>query len=356
MRWGIWIGGIALCIAAAGLVINSKPGPTPYSFEEPLAPLPQLVQPEGNALTLEGVRLGRALFYDPILSRDSAISCASCHHPERAFTDGRALPIGTDGRIGRRSAMSLVNVGFYYKGLFWDGRVATLEEQALHPITDPNEMAADWPLVLKRLEQHPSYRSWFEEAFQLSARQPIAPEQVAKALAQFQRTLISRDSKFDRVKRGEDTFTESEARGWAIFFDADPLLSDAECNHCHNEPLFTDQTFSNNGLDHAPNLTEFNDPGRAAISGKPTDAGRFRVPTLRNIALTAPYMHDGRFETLEQVLQHYNQGGHYAVNVSPNVRPLHLSNQDQADLLAFLYTLTDTTSLRQEAWQNPFDE
>jgi len=310
----------------------------------------KMAMPADNPLTPSGIELGRRLFYDPLLSRDSTISCASCHRQELAFTDGRAVSRGVDGRAGDRSAMSLVNVGYYYRGLFWDGRTATLEEQANHPLTDPREMDNDWPTILERLRRKDAYFPYFSEAFGLDAPEAIREEHVRKALAQFQRTLVSHNAKWDRVERGEAVFTAAEKRGWAIFFDASEALPQAECSHCHSDPLFSNLKFFNNGIDSARNLEQ----GRAVVTGRPSDVGKFRTPTLRNIELTAPYMHDGRFSTLEEVIDHYASGGHPAPNVNPNVRRLNLTERDKADLIAFLKTLTDTTFIRNPDFANPF--
>ncbi len=316
--------------------------PTPFPIPAPDGFVKMQI-PADNPLTYEGVALGRALFFDPILSLDSSISCASCHQPALAFTDGGAVSKGIEGRTGQRSAPSLLNIGFHYKGVFWDGRSPSLEEQALHPLGDSLEMGNQWNTIQKRLHQHPEYQIRFQEAF---PEAPINKETTAKALAQFQRTLISANSKFDQVQRGEVQFTPQEKRGWTIFFDAGyPTTPMAECSHCHTDPLFTNLDFSNNGLDESNSLNEFADRGLGQISGNKYDNGKFRVPTLRNILLTAPYMHDGRFSTIEEVIQHYNKGGQYAENVDPNVRPLHLSDKDQQDLIAFLQTLTDSSAL-----------
>lgn len=310
--------------------------------------------PVDNPLTEEGIALGRLLFYDPILSYDSTFSCGSCHQPGRAFTDAKAKSVGMRLRQGRRSAPSLLNVGYHAKGLFWDGRSPQLEEQALHPVVDSLEMGYSWEVIEARLRQHPRYPALFRAAFGIADRRAIDRGLTTKALAQFQRTLVSYDSHFDRVMRKEASFTESEKRGWAIFFDASPTLPQAECNHCHINPLFTDLSYANNGLDEVDDLTKFPDPGRGAITGVRGHNGQFKVPTLRNIALTAPYMHDGRFRSLEEVIDHYAAGGHYAENVNPNVRTLALSAADKRDLLAFLHTLTDSSALRKPAYQNPF--
>lgn len=302
--------------------------------------------PLDNPLTEEGVALGKRLFFDPILSKDESISCASCHDPTLAFTDGQAKSIGFDNQLSKRSAMSLLNIAYHYSGFFWDGRVQTLEQQALEPVENPLEMASDWNIVENRLRKHEEYPALFAKAFNIQEAAEITRQLAAKALAQYERTLISADAKFDRVMRKEESFTAAEQRGWAIFFDASEDLPDAECAHCHIDPLFTTLEYLNNGLDRVETLEAFEDLGRGAVLGNKYYNGTFKVPSLRNIILTAPYMHDGRFDTLEEVIEHYNAGGHYALNVNPNVRKLKLNEQHKKDLIAFLHTLTDYSFLK----------
>ncbi len=310
--------------------------------------------PEDNPLTVEGIALGRKLFYDPILSLDSSQSCATCHQQHLAFTDGLAKSVGVLGQVGERSSISLVNVAYRYKGLFWDGRVASLEEQSLHPVRNSKELAANWPMIENRIRAKEAYVADFKEAFLIQEATEIDSFLIAKALAQFERTLNSFDAKFDRVQRGEAQFTASEQRGWTLFFDASLEVPHAECNHCHVDPLFTNLEFHNNGIQEVDNLEDFKDSGRGLLTSNKYDNGKFRVSSLRNIALTAPYMHDGSIKTLEEVLDHYNSGGHFAENVSPNVRPLQLNKKDKADLLAFLNTLTDSTLIHHPKFSNPF--
>lgn len=327
--------------------------PEPFALEEPADFVPMPI-PEDNPLTVQGVALGRRLFYDPILSLDSTMSCAACHRQELAFTDARPVSIGVRGLTGRRSSPSLFNVGYYYKGLFWDGRVETLEEQAFHPVRDSLEMAYDWDAAVDRLQGHTAYPGLFRQAFGIEYAGQIDSFMVAKALAQFQRTLISKDSKFDRVRRGEEELTAREARGRHIFQDSSPELPASECLHCHADPLFTDLDFLNNGILTVEEQSRGQDKGRFSVTGRPSDLYKFRTPTLRNIALTAPYMHDGRFATLEEVIDHYASGGHFADNVDPKVRVLHLTEENKADLIAFLHTLTDSIALMNPAYSDPF--
>ena len=330
-------GTLLLLLACAG----EPPAPA-----EPAPDFAAILYPADNPSTAAGVALGERLFYDPVLSVDGTVSCATCHRPELAFTDGKRVSTGVGGLSGTRNALGLTNVGYLHHPLFWDGRADDLETQALHPVGTPHEMGGSWPAAVARLRAA-GYGEAFAAAFGTSG---IDSSRVGRALAQYQRTLVSRDSKYDRVRRGEATYTEQEALGHALFFDFgdDPEgawagLPTAECAHCHTPPHFTNQRFENNGLDEAARLTDFPDPGRGAVSGTPYDNGRFRTPGLRNVALTAPYMHDGRMATLEEVVEHYATGGHYAENRSPNVHPLGLSEEQKAALVAFLHTLTDTS-------------
>jgi len=317
--------------------------PTSITLVE-LERLPKMSIPPDNPMTAEGIELGRRLFFDPILSLDSTFSCATCHQPEWAFSDGKALAIGVRIRKGKRSSPSLVNIGYHYKGLFWDGRAMTLEEQTLHPIQDSLEIGNTLERMEDNLQQHPDYPILFRKAFGISTKTQITKALIAKAIAQFERTLISKNAKFDQVQRSEARYTAAEQRGYEIFFDTSEKLPHSECGHCHVDPLFTTLEFQNNGIQKGDNLI-FLDNGKGDITGNRFDNGKFKVPTLRNIALTAPYMHDGRFRTLEEVLKHYESGGHPAENASPNVRKLNFIKQDRADLIAFLNTLTDTTAI-----------
>ncbi|MEM1219786.1 MAG: cytochrome c peroxidase [Bacteroidota bacterium] len=332
----------------------APPPELPYFF-------PEMTIPANNPQTVEGIELGRHLFYDPILSIDNTISCASCHQPEFAFSDSEALSRGVDGQVGFRNAMSLVNVGFFQTGLFWDGRVKTLEAQSLHPIRDPLEMGNSPEEVEDRMRKHERYPQMFRAAFGIEDRSEITIDLVTKAIAQFERTIISSEAKFDYANwdRGVETrfFSPSELRGQKLFNlePTDQLDKHPGCSHCHSiSALGTTQEFFNNGLDPAPSLTEFPDLGVGGVTGTLYQNGTFRVPSLRNVALTAPYMHDGRFSTLEEVVDHYASGGHYADNVDANIQPFTLSEQDQADLIAFMHTLTDTISLQKPALQSPF--
>lgn len=322
-----------------------EPVPEVYPVQVPRG-FPQLEKDHPNPMTPAGVALGRQLFFDPILSADSTISCASCHQPALAFTDGRAVAIGINDQKGKRNAPSLLNVAFYHTGLFWDGRAATLEEQALVPVEDPLEMGNSWDNVEASLRRHQQYPVLFQQAFGINDTIELTRHLVARALAQYQRSLMSGVSRYDLEEQGLATFTASERRGKAIFMDASAELPNGECAHCHTPPLFTDLTYMNNGLDEVERLEDYPDKGRGEVTDTKYDNGRFRVPSLRNVALSAPYMHDGRFATLEEVVAHYNSGGHFAPNVDPKVRKLQLSTRDQQDLINFLKTLTDTSFVK----------
>ena len=312
--------------------------------------------PADNPLTEAGIELGRFLFYDPILSGDETMACADCHLPTGGFTDNLAFSKGIDGIPGLRSSMSLVNVGYVTKGLFWDGRVQTLEEQALLPVEDVLELHTEWEQVIEKLQKHPDYPTRFRQAFGINSTDELTKELAAKAIAQFERSLISADSKYDRVVRGEAFFDDDELMGFELFFDVPNDLPDAECGHCHNAPLFTVNQYFNNGLDSVASLDDFADKGLGTVTGLPFDNGKFRAPTLRNIALTAPYMHDGRFQTLEEVVDHYNENAHFADNVDPLIatKGLGLNAEQKRALVAFMHTLTDTSFVNNPAYQNPF--
>jgi cytochrome c peroxidase len=339
--------------------------PTPYTIKKP-DHFPQIPIPADNPMTAEGVELGRRLFYDPILSGDSSMSCSSCHLPQGSFTDNKALSIGIDGIAGKRSAMSLLNVAYVNTRLFWDGRAKSLEEQALMPVEDPVELHTTWPTVIARLKNHATYPELFRKAFGINSCQDITKELAAKAIAQFERILISSGtSRYDLFVKGEIDLEDEELRGKLMFFDegASTGLPDAQCFHCHGGITLTGNNFFNNGLDSVGNLNEFIDPGLGNVTGNPTDRGKFRAPTLRNIALSAPYMHDGRFATLEQMMAQYNDNGFGVINEDPFVQQIGfpvqghypgLTASQTADVIAFLHTLTDTAFINNPEVQNPF--
>jgi len=308
---------------------------------------PALDIPEENPVTRAGVNLGRQLFYDPILSGDSSQSCGSCHNQADGFTDnGLRWSVGIDGIEGDRNSMQLINLA-WTKDFFWDGRSTSLEEQALDPVENPIEMHASWPDVVERLKRVSRYNIMFEQAFGPNA---ITKENAAKAIAQFERTLISADSRYHKwlYNRPGGELNESENRGRMLFFG-----EKAECFHCHLDVTFTDQAFHNNGLDR---IFDEDNEGHFAITGDEEDMGAFRTPTLINIALTAPYMHDGRFQTLEEVVDHYSEDVQYSIFLDEFIRPsgFNLTQQEKDDLVAFLHTLTDAEFITNPDFQNPY--
>jgi cytochrome c peroxidase len=275
-------------------------------------------------LTREGIELGRLLFYDPILSRDSTISCASCHLSFTAFTHvDHAVSHGIEDRIGRRNSMALTNLA-WSQSFMWDGAINHLDFQALAPMSDSTEMDEKLENVVRKLNQSPRFRTEFFAAFGDSL--PTG-ERLLKAISQFELTLISANSKYDRMMAGRDTFTRQEKNGYLLF--------QKNCANCHTEPLFTNLGFEKNGL---PIDTSFNDFGRMRITHNPLDSLKFKVPSLRNIEFSQPYMHDGRFKKLRQVVEHYSQTD----NISPKIT---LSANEKVDLVAFLLTLTDRAYL-----------
>lgn len=314
---------------------------TPWRFTiSSTFPLPDL--PRDNPLITERVTLGEKLFHDPILSRNNTISCASCHQDAAAFTDLKPVSTGIDGRQGDRNSMPLFNLA-WKPHFFWDGRARTLREQVLQPIKDHREMDESLDKAALNLADSPEYRT----AFQAAYRSPgITPEKMAMALEQYLLTLTSFDSKLDQALEGTASLTAQEQRGFELFMTESDLRTGhrgADCFHCHGGPLFTDHQFHHNGL-----LTA--DPGRARVTHSTADQGKFVTPSLRNIALTAPYMHDGRFQTLEEVINHYRTGITRGPNLDPNLAKhpapgVNLTDEDQAALVAFLKTLTDRKHL-----------
>ena len=329
---------------------------TPFEMYIPSS-LPPANFPPDNEPTVEGVELGRMLFYDPILSADSTQSCASCHNQEFAFTDNElALSVGIRGLEGKRNSMPIFNLMWHRDGFFWDGRAELLRHQAVLPIQDELEMDETIGNLLAKLNAHPVYALRFKQAFNVSE---ITEETVGLALEQFMMTIISGESKFDAGRTMQfSNFTPSEMRGLEAF-NSEAIANDstntgADCFHCHGAPLFMIKGFMNNGLD-----TIFTDVGRADVSGDKNDEGKFKVPSLRNIEKTGPYMHDGRFATLEEVIEFYANGAHFnSPNINANMHalqnPVYLSPQTRADLIAFMKTLTDNTFLNNEDYSNPF--
>lgn len=301
----------------------APPSVTPIEVPPGFQPVPI---PEYNPLTSEKIELGEKLFFDPILSGDQTVSCGHCHDPALAFTDGLAKSRGINERIGIRNAPSLLNVA-YQRLLFWDGGSLNLEAQVLAPLENEDEMDANVGLVIQRLIDHPTYPALFEEAFGA----PPSILTLTQAVAAFERTLVSSGSRYDRYQQGDSlALSEDEKSGLTLF------EGKAACTTCHSGFLLTNLAFENKGL----TITQA-DSGRARITLDPDDFGRFKVPSLRNVAITAPYMHDGRLSTLEDVIQHYNRGGDNVRGQSPHIKPLNLTDDEMSVLEAFLNSLTD---------------
>jgi cytochrome c peroxidase len=349
-----------LAAVAMTVVACSTTDPEPDKWPDPD---PVTIQPAGfttmpvpadNRLTRQGINLGRRLFYDPILSADSTQSCATCHEIDRAFADDRRFSIGITLQEGDRNAPTIINAA-WLETAFWDGRAASLEDQALGPVANPIEMAESWPNVVNKLQRHATYPDLFGRAF---GSDQITRDRVVKAIAQFERTFVSNNSKFDVWLDTRDTqaagFSAAAERGLQLFNS-----ERADCFHCHQiNSLLTDNRFHNIGVD-----SDFNDPdvdrGRENITGNPGDLGLFKTPTLRNVEFTAPYMHDGRFATLTDVVQHYNSGGFDSATLDPLLRKrgvgLGLTDQEVADIVEFLKTFSDPTFISNPDLKNPFE-
>ena len=312
--------------------------------------LPPLI-PSDNPQTEEGIRLGRELFYEPLLSGDGTQACANCHFSEYSFTEPTRFSTGITGAIGTRNAMPLYNMAWNFEANFlWDGRAKSLEEQVSDPIENVIEMNNTWPNALATLQATNNYPELFSQAFGTST---ITKELVTKAIAQFERTLVSGNSRFDQYLLGDqNAITASEINGFNIFMDEER----GDCFHCHgsnSNPLWTDNIFHNNGLD-----SSFDDLGLGGITGDPLDNGKFKSPSLRNLAYTSPFMHDGRFETLDEVINHYSEGLVYSETIDPLIKYIaeggaQLTEEDKADLKAFLLSLSEPGFTSNPDFQNP---
>lgn len=341
----ILLGALSLLMVACG-PDNPAAYPKPTTFVADLPPqglgFPNLPWPQDNPPTVEGVALGKRLFFDKGLSLDYSISCASCHHSDRAFSDTVVYSQGVGGALGTMNAMPLFNL-LWANRFFWDGRSPSLRDQVLQPIQDPIEMHLPLGQALDRLSGDAGYRVAFGKAF---GDESITVQRLQWALEQYLLSLTSHRSRFDLSRRGLASLTPSEQRGLDLFMREYSAPGSgrpvgADCFHCHGGGLFTNRTFENNGLDSVLKT------GFQIVSGLASDRGKFKTPSLRNVGLTAPYMHDGRFATLEEVVEHYNSGIRSSSTLNANLRVqtggLRLSSQDKADLVAFLHTLTDTT-------------
>lgn len=327
-----------------------------YNLEAPIY-FGNRVFSNNNPLTEEGVNLGRHLFYEKSLSIDSTISCGSCHVQKLGFSDTAQFSKGVNNALTTRKSMGLSNLAWQTR-FFWDGRATSLEMQALAPIEAPNEMNLNKQEAAKRLNQNPFYKDLFNKAFNTTT---VTPDLIAKAIAQFERTIVSGKSKYDLYKQGKTSLSTSELRGEQLFFThPDPAnnIRGGNCGDCHSGALTSNNQFSNNGLDKTPS-----DIGLEKITKNAEDKGKFRIVSLRNIELHPPFMHDGRFRTLEDVLDHYNEHIQESPTLDPQITQasnvingtsLDLTAQEKKDIIAFLKTLTDNSLINNERLSNPF--
>ena len=332
------------CLKEKNIELTNSP--TPYVLNIP-SNFPPFEIPDENPLTVEGVRLGRHLFWENRMSGDNSMSCASCHAPQYAFSDPSPSSIGINGDSSKRNSMVLQNLA-WSNDFFWDGSVITLEEQILLPVMDSTEMDESWSNFLNEIKFDNLYRELFYNAF--GTLEPDSTH-AAKAIAQFLRTMISSNSKYDKVLRYEANFTPDENAGFSSFNS----LTGGDCFHCHGGILGTDLSYKNNGLDEFPI-----DSGRGLVTLNPLDNFKFKVPSIRNIEYSAPYMHDGRFNTIDQVIDFYSTGIHAN---SPNIDPLiefasqggvQLNPTERMQLKAFLLTLSDPSFINNPDFSNPF--
>lgn len=338
-----------VCLFA--LILDAgKKNPREFSLPFQSTPL-QLDIPEGwpkpsanifasNPLTEEGFQLGRKLFYDGRLSKDGNFACASCHQQFAAFaTYDHDLSHGFHDQFTTRNAPPLFNLA-WQKLFHWDGGVNHIEVQALSPMTAPNEMAENVDSVLQKLRKDTSYQRMFKRAFGSNI---INSQRMLKALAQFVGSMISSNSKYDKVKRGEDKFNSAEERGYELF--------KARCNTCHKEPLFTDYSFRNNGLAVNSFLKDY---GRMRITGDPGDSLKFKVPSLRNVSVTFPYMHDGRLYSLYNVIDHYSNGIEKSTTLDSSlINGISFTEAEKNDIVYFLHTLKDTSFINNKRFSQP---
>jgi cytochrome c peroxidase len=322
---------------------DDDPSPTPADeafsrFEIPPHFPPPVYDFSGNPITEAGFELGRKLFFDPRLSRDGSVSCGSCHAQVHAFADhGTSFSSGVDGLQGLRNAPATTNLA-WVPHFMWDGGINHIEVMPIAPLTDPLEMDNELPALMAYLNNETEYPALFKAAFDTAL---VSTPDLLLALAQFQGSIVSARSKYDDFISGKSTFSESEARGLEVF--------EAKCTSCHVPPLFSDFGFRNNGLHMNPG-----EQGRMRITGDSADFGKVRVPSLRNVRLTQPYMHDGRFFTLEQVLEHYSSNLENIPNLDPQLQGgIGLSEENKADLLSFLNTLSDFELLGDMRFSEP---
>ncbi|HVD98430.1 MAG TPA: cytochrome c peroxidase [Cytophagaceae bacterium] len=329
----------------------------PYELHYPVYFGNRLNISPANPLTKEGVYLGRKLFYEKRLSINNAVSCGTCHEQQHAFTDAKQFSMGVGKQPTSRNSMSLANL-LWVRSFFWDGRATSLEEQGKEPILHADEMGETLEHVSAKLQQTREYPKLFKLVY---GNDSITGDRIVQAIAQFERTLISANSPYDQYLQGKYTPTEKEQRGMTLFMthpDPEKNVRGANCVHCHAAPKMFADLFHNNGLDSLPK-----DKGREKITGLPNDRGRFRAVSLRNSALTAPYMHDGRFRTLEEVLDHYSEHIQSSTTLSPflqdasnepGAKSIRLSAKEKEELIAFLQMLTDSSFITDPRFSDPY--
>ncbi|HVB39048.1 MAG TPA: cytochrome c peroxidase [Vicinamibacterales bacterium] len=344
MRRGFYCGAVLAAVIGLLAACSSKPTPPPWETANPVEPLP--APPLGISSTFSElkdpptparVRLGRWLYFDKRLSADGTISCASCHVPADGFSMRTAVATGIRGQQGGRKPPSFVNEAWtLYPFFFWDGRASSLEDQALGPIANPVEMGNTHTVMVQTLSGIKGYAPYFQEAFGSPA---VTKERVVHAIADFERTVMSGNSPYDRwrLKHDDSAVSDAVKRGYDLFFGK------AGCNQCHLGDNFTDNRFHNIGVGWDPATKTFKDEGRYAISHQDADHGAFKTPMLRDVALHPPYMHDGSSATLEDVVEHYNKGGDPNPYLDPKIKPLHLTDQEVHDLVAMMEALTGDT-------------
>lgn len=333
---------------------RNSPVNTPYTFPK-LTFFPQMPVNPDNPVTVEGAELGRHLFYDPILSSDSAMACASCHKQEFAFSDApNQFSQGRNGKLLARNTMPLFNLAWTPE-FFWDGRASSLENQIFEPVRSHDEMNLSWSEAEARINRSEFYKRKFEIVF---GEKIIDSVMISKAIAQFLRTLISNTSRYDSLQMGLISFTKDEADGFVLVND----MTKGDCLHCHTtdaDALGTTNKFSNNGLDAFTDAHACKDIGRGKVTGQLKDYGHFRIPSLRNVALTPPYMHDGRFKMLEEVLDFYSEGVKTNATIDSKIGShvhggVHLTHEEKNKIIAFLHTLSDHTFTKNPIQANPY--
>ena len=326
--------GLLFFLLTAFLTTQNELISYPSHFPKPSYPF------EENPLDSAKVELGRMLFYEPALSKDSSISCASCHLPSNAFAHPDAISIGIKNQKGTRNAPPLFNLAWHDE-FMWDGAIPHIDKQAFAPITNSKEMGEQMYDVAKKIKAIPKYKALFAKLFGDTI---ITGERIINSIAQFELTLVSANSKYDAVIQGKATFSEQEQKGYVLY--------QKNCSSCHTEPLFSTFGFANNGL---PTDSILKDLGRSLVSYRKKDQQKFKIPSLRNLSFTAPYMHDGRFQTLNEVINHYTNGIEKHASLSKELKtPIVFSSVEQSDLISFLLTLDDPKFIETKAFHDPF--